>query len=500
MAIDGNITLSYSNTFNEKHQLYGGLDLSLSQRKSYLYYINVEGFADEDLDFFGNAIQYSSSSKPSGSENITRRVGFTSNLTYTYDNRYYADLSFRTDGSSQFGKKNKFAPFWSIGLGWNIHRESFLRGSEVINNLRLKASYGKTGSQQFSAYQALQMYQYYASKRYIIWNGASLMGLGNEDLKWQISDKINLGLEFGLFGNRITGQFDVYSNTTSNLLSQMDIPLSTGFASYTDNVGKVKSTGFEASLSYYFIRNDEKGIRWSVTGKLAHNINEIVKLSDAIKQQTATAKSENVDINRLLYEGRSQYAIYAVPSLGIDPSTGKEMFLDENGNVTYTWRAAAKQYFGDNEQHFWGNIGSLFTWKDFSVNLSFAYHWGGQAYNQTLVNRVEVSNSQIQLNNVDRRVLSDRWQKAGDIKFFKGYNNTASRMSSRFVMDDNVFEFQSASLQYNWHSPFVKQMGLETVRFGLNMSDIFYLSSIKRERGIDYPFARRMQMAVTLMF
>jgi len=499
-GVDGNLTLNYSNTFNEKHQIYGGIDYSISQRNSYLYYVKLEGFADEDLDFFGNAIQYASGTKPSGEEYITRRIGLTSNFTYTFDNRYYLDLSFRTDGSSQFGKKNKFAPFWSAGVGWNLHREQFLKDSETINNLRLKASFGKTGSQQFSSYQALMMFQYYSDKRYIIWNGSELMGLGNENLKWQISDKVNVGLEWGLWNSRITGQFDIYSNNTSNLLSQMDIPLSTGFSSYTDNVGEVKSTGFEAVLTGYLLRNDERNIRWSITGKLAYNNNEIVKLSDAIKKQTEEAKRENVDRNLLLYEGRSQNAIYAVPSLGIDPSTGQEMFLDENGNVTYEWRAAAKQYFGDDEQKYWGNISSLFSYRDFSVNLSFAYRWGGQAYNQTLVNKVEIANSQIQLYNVDRRVFSDRWQKPGDIKFFKGYSNTSTRMSSRFVMDDDVLEFQSANLQYNWHTPFVHRLGLETIRLNINMSDICYFSSIKRERGIDYPFARRVQFGMSLLF
>ena len=131
--------------------------------------------------------------------------------------------------------------------------------------------------------------------------------------------------------------------------------------------------------------------------------------------------------------------------------------------------------------------------------MNFGFQWGSQQYNQTLLDKVEVTNSQIQYN-VDRRVWTERWQKPGDLKPYKGYGNTVTRASSRFVMDEGVFELQSANLQYRWNTNFVKNLGLETVNFDVNMSDIFYISSIKRERGTDYPFARRMEFSVSFMF
>ena len=201
----------------------------------------------------------------------------------------------------------------------------------------------------------------------------------------------------------------------------------------------------------------------------------------------------------LLREGYSRYAIYAVPSLGIDPSTGKELYLDADGNVTTTWQAGAKRYCGQKEPKFKGNFNSLFTYKDFTLNLNFGFHWGGQQYNQTLLDKVEVTNSEIQYN-VDKRVGSDRWQRPGDIKPFKGYGDEDTGYSSRFIMDDNVFQLQSASLQYRWHSPFVAKLGMRSINFDANISDIFYISSIKRERGTDYPFARRIEFAVNLIF
>ena len=206
-----------------------------------------------------------------------------------------------------------------------------------------------------------------------------------------------------------------------------------------------------------------------------------------------------MEVNNLLYEGYSQYAIYAVPSLGIDPSTGNELYLDEDGNVTDEWHASAKQYFGQTEPKFRGNINSLLQWKDLSLNLNFGFQWGSQQYNETLLNKVEVTDDEIELN-VDRRVWTERWQKPGDLKPYKGYGDYETKTSSRFVMDESVFELQSANLQYRWHTPFVKKLKLETINFDVNMSDIFYISSIKRERGTDYPFARRMEFSVSFMF
>ena len=496
---EGNLTLSYSKVFNEVHSVYAGLDASIAQSDSYSYGFVAEGFAN-DRPFLGNALSYANNSMPSASESTTRRVGLVGNVNYVYDNRYYADFSLRTDGSSQFGANKRFGTFWSIGIGWNLHQENFLKNCELFNTLRLRLSYGETGSQKFSAYQALPMFKYYDNDRYGYWGGAYLMGLGNEDLKWQVTSQYNAGLEFYILNSRIKGSVDVYTKTTNNLLSAMDLPLATGFSSYMENIGKVKNTGFEASLNGYLIRDTERDITLMLSGKLAYNKNEITKLSDDLKRQTAKMLEADADINTLYYEGRSQNSIYAVRSLGIDPSCGKEIFLDRNGNPTYEWKPSDKVYMGVAEPLYKGNAGFMFSYKDLSLNLSFGFHWGGKQYNSTLLNKVEVTSTTIKNSNVDNRVFSDRWLKDGDEVYFKGINDQQTRMTSRFVMSDNVFSLQSVSLQYRWTANYLKQMGIENVRFSLNMSDLFYISSVKRERGTSYPFARNLGLNVSLLF
>ena len=496
---EGNLTLSYSKLFNDVHSLYAGVDASISESESYSYGFVAEGFTN-DRPYLGNALAYAANGMPSASESTTRRVGLVGNVNYVYDNRYYADFSLRTDGSSQFGSNKRFGTFWSAGIGWNLHQEKFLKGNDFLNVLRLRLSYGETGSQKFSAYQALPMFKYYDNDRYGYWGGAYLMGLGNEDLKWQVTSQYNAGLEFTILKNRIKGSLDLYTKTTNNLLSSMDLPLATGFSSYMENIGKVKNTGFEASLSGYLVRDTERDITLMVSGKLAYNKNEIVKLSDDLKRQTEKMLEADADINTLYYEGRSQNSIYAVRSLGIDPSSGKEIFLDKNGNPTYEWKPSDKVYMGVAEPTYKGNAGLSFSYKDLSLNLSFGYHWGGKQYNSTLLNKVEVTTTTIKNSNVDNRVFSDRWLKDGDVVYFKGLSNEQTRMTSRFVMSDNVFSLQSASIQYRWTADYLKQMGIENVRFSVNASDLFYISSVKTERGTSYPYARNVGLNVSLLF
>jgi TonB-linked SusC/RagA family outer membrane protein len=497
----GSFTLSYNKIFAKKHSVYAGLNYEIAESNSKSYSFSAEGFSSDDLNFLGNALQYAKDGKPSGSKSITRRVGFTGNLNYTYDNRYYVDLSYRVDGSSNFGSDKKYAPFWSAGIGWNLHNEKFMKDNPIINTLRLKASYGQTGSMDVSATGAKTTYEYVTSSKYLIWSGATLLGLGNKNLTWQKTNEVNLGLEYGLLNYRVKGTFDFYTKKTSNLLSYMDLPSSMGFSNYLANVGSVKNTGFETSLNVYIMRDMKKDIIWTVGGQLVYNRNRITKLSDAIKAQNEEYLKQDVDVSNLFYEGRPQNSIYAVTSLGIDPSTGEEIFVDRNGNLTDTWKASDKVYQGSSDPTYRGIANTMFQWKGLTFNMSFSFYWGGKMYNQTLLNRVEVTKSTLMSSNVDERVLNARWQKPGDVVFFKKISDEQTRASSRFVMNNRVLELSSISLLYKWDSKAMRRWSrLQSITFGLNLSDLWHTSSVKMERGTSYPYAHNIQASIKFLY
>ena len=498
---DAALTLSYSHTFAQKHFLYAGLNLDLTSQKSRNYSFVGEGFLEDDLDFLGSALQYQKGGKPTGTEATSRRVGMVTNVNYSYDNRYYADFAFRTDGSSQFGRDKRFAPFYSAGLGWNLHNEKFMENVDFINRLKLRASFGQVGSQKFNAYQARAIYSYYMNDRYFQWIGAYQKALENRNLEWQKTNKWNAGIELNMFQNRVNLTADVYLEKTSNLLSSLDLPYSNGFTSYIENVGEKENKGFELKVNGYLIRNMEKRIIWSMTGTMVHNKDKVVKLSEALNRAYDKLLQYGGSLpNQILKEGESQNTIYVVRSMGIDPSNGRELFLKKNGEVTYNWDANDRVAVGLSEPKYRGNLSSMFRWKDFSVNVSLAYRFGGQLYNQTLIDKVENSDKRF---NVDERVLKDRWQTPGQQASFKALlDESMTQNTSRFVKDETTLTCQNIHLSYELiNKPWLmKNLGIQSLTLGGDFSDLFYISSVKRERGLDYPVARRFSFSLSMMF
>ncbi len=511
LSFNADVTLSYNKVFQEVHSLYVGANWSMRQNNYDGFTAAFEGISSDSQAKIGNARMYAQNEMPYGSNTKTHMFGVTGNVNYTYGGKYYVDFSYRVDGNSTYGSDKKYSSFYSAGIGWNLHNEAFLKGNEVINMLRLKASYGETGAASGALEtDAYTYFNYITDNRYMNWTGAELGGLGNPDLTWQLTKEFNIGTEFGLWDNRVRGTFEYYIKNTNNLLSSMDMPLSMGFPSYRANIGEVKNNGWEASLQVFVIRDRARQFNWLIGGQLVYNKNKITKLSQAIKDQTeAFMMSDRIESNtdtgtgiqNLFYEGYPQNAIYAVRSLGIDPSTGNELYLDKDGNFTDVWKESNKVYCGSADPKYRGNLNTMVQWKDFTLNASFGYYWGGKMYNSTLRDRVEVTLNTIAQRNVDERVLTSRWFQEGDVVFFRRLGATTSKASSRYVMDNNVLELQSVSLQYKLHNDWLRNnFKLQSAIFSLNMNDLIHWGTIRMERGTSYPFARNIQASVKLLF
>lgn len=433
-------------------------------------------------------------------EGFSRRLGGIANFNYTYDKRYFVDFSGKLEGSSKFGANNRVAPFWSAGLGWNIHNEHFLTDKQIINSLRLRLSYGITGSQDFNPYQAMTTFTYYGKEKYRNWVGSYVLGLGNEDLGWQQTGQLNLGIESLLFNGAVRLNVDVYNKLTDDLLSDINLPTAIGFNSYKANIGKVRNRGIEVTANVYLLRDTEREITWSVGGSLAHNKNEIMKISNSLEFLNEELL-DNADSNPsfLFEEGQSMNTIFAVHSLGIDPSNGKEIFLKKDGSQTYTWDASDEVACGVNEPKVWGNFNTMFRYKGLSFNAVFGYRMGGYIYNSTLVDKVENVDPWY---NADKRVFYDRWKEPGDVAYFKGVDDrTKTKASSRFVMKENTLECRSLNVSYDFNSEWIQRhLSMTYLSIGFYTEDVFRISTIKQERGITYPFARKFSVSLTARF
>ena len=504
------IALNYSKTW-DKHVMFANAQWSLGETKSESVTFQAEGFANDKLDYITHAQQYLAGGKPSGSESLSRETSFLASVNYSYDSRYLFDGNYRANASSLFGADRRWGHFWSVGAGWNMHNEKFLNDIGWLQRLKLRVSTGYTGSQNFNSYQAVSTYKYYSNEVYDNIIGSYLMSLANPDLQWQKTQDNNVGIDVSLFG-RVDLTFDYYIKNTSNLLTPVTLPPSAGFSSYTENLGKSQNKGFELQVSVRAINDADKDLHLNVFGSLMHNTNKIKEINEALSSMNDDKDSDK-DFNydqdtkekttkpSVRYaEGQSMSAIWAVRSLGIDPGTGNELFLTKDGQLTYTWDANDQVVCGDELPKYTGTFGFNLDWKGFSVNTSFYFRLGGQMYNQTLVDKVENCDMTY---NVDRRVYTGRWTTPGQKAEFKRVTdpNYFTRPTSRFVQDLSELQMTSLNVGYDFRNCKFMQNGIiERLKLSFYMNDVFRLSTVKTERGTDYPFARSFSFQLQATF
>ncbi len=501
--MSGDLGASYSLTLAEKHLFFFNGQLNFSNNTYGTNYMEAEGFPNDYMDYITFAVQYQKDGSPYGTEGISRSAGAIGSLNYSYDDRYLFDANYRLNGSSESGSNKRWGSFWSLGIGWNVHKEAFMKNLDFINRLKFRASTGYTGSQGFSSYDAQPTVTYYTNSSYDGSIGSYLYGLANADLKWQEKYDNNYGVDLALFKSRITARFDYYTSTTKGMLTNVTVPQSTGFLTYRANLGETENKGFEAYLNAHIWENIKKHDYINLYTSVARNKNKLKKISNSLRawndeQDALIANGQTTPVVRYV-EGQSMNAIWAVKSLGIDPENGKEIFVKKDGTITYTYDANDQVVCGDGMPKFNGNFGFNGEIHNIGFSCGFSYRLGGQNYNQTLVDKVENANLAY---NVDRRVFTDRWQEVGDVALYKAISdNSITRPTSRFVEDYNTLTLSSLSVYYDFRDcAFVKKSFLERLKVSAYTNDLFIISSVKTERGTSYPFARTFSFSVQATF
>lgn len=490
-TLQGKLMLSYNNYFFKKLFLtaMGGSSVESTSSDAATY--RSIGYYSDKLGHPAFATSYDSS-RPSGSDTQTRGVGVFVNANTIWDNKYFLDLIYRYEGSSRFGKNQRFAPFWSVGGGWNIHNEKFMKGTPV-QLLKLRASVGYLGNINFNPYQALTTYSYNSSYFYGKGTGATPITIGNPDLKWERTLSTNIGLDFTAFRGRVDLSVDYYIKNTDDLLVDITKAPSVGVIKSLENLGEVQNKGFELRLRTIPIQN--KDWQWSLGLTYALNKNKIKKISNFLREQNEKNQSDNGVAPLPIYEeGQSLTALKVVPSAGIDPSTGQEIFIKRNGAYTFVYDTNDKVIFGDTNPSGTGSVFSYLTYKRFALSCTFQYSFGGALYNETLATKVEGANPKY---NADERVLNDRWKTPGTVAKYKRIDDTQTPyQTSRFVQRNNYLRMSSLSLSYEVPTNFIQKYGLKRMFLELLTNDLFYLSTAKRERGLNYPYDRSFEFSL----
>lgn len=496
-SYDGDVTATYGQLLAKKHQINAVLGASIRESSDQSKGFSAVGFPEGNFTTPGFANQYTESGKPTYYDSKNRTANFYFNGGYSFDNRYLLDVNYRLDGSSVFGTNRKFSNTWAVGLAWNIHNEKFMKDTELFQMLKIRGSIGNPGNQNFGSYNTLTTYKFNNWMTNNFGTGLLIDAIGDPDLAWQKTIDLNVGLDVSLL-NRLHLNIDVFHKNTDPLLASIGIPASVGVTSRLANIGKQVTDGFNGTIRYSFIYRPKERMNWTTSLSFSHVRSHYENIGSTLAQYN----NENLTKNMTrYYDGGSPSALWAVRSAGIDPATGKEIFITKSGNYTFSHSYDDEVEVGDTRPDVEGVFGNVFYYKGFSASIYMRYSLGGDTFLSTLYDKVENISSSALAKNQDRRALYDRWQKPGDIAKFKGISRTESTpMSSRFVSVNNYLTIESIRVSYELPYTLMKKMGLQGMTFSAYMNDIARWATVKEERGTSYPFSRSISMALSLNF
>lgn len=367
---------------------------------------------------------------------------------FDYAEKYYLNASVRRDGSSRFGQDVRYGNFWSIGLAWNLHKEGFLQGIDVINQLKLRASIGTSGNQLGDYYGALGYYS--TNQNYLNLPGFAIGQIESGSLRWERNRPLDVGLEFALFNNRLDGAVDWYSRQTSDLIQDMPISHTNGVTSLNYNVGGMKNYGVEIALnSRNIVSKDGQGFAWSTNFNITTQHNKVTAYQDGRRVE-----------GRFLREvGGDFYQFYLREYAGVNPQTGEALwYTNSSRDATTTAYNEAAPYKLEGKSalaDFFGGITNTFSYKGVSLSALVYFNWGGSVYD--VWGQYTQSDGSARLSEtgaISRKAYENRWQQPGDdaaypkIVYGGSQSGLTGQESTRFLYDGSYIRLRDVTLSY----------------------------------------------------
>lgn len=378
---------------------------------------------------------------------------YLAQANYNYDNKYYLTGSFRRDGSSRFGANNRYANFWSLGASWRLIEEEFIKGIEVLSDLKLRASYGVTGNASIGNFESKGLYSFGAAYQGV--PGSTPTTIDNPSLTWEVGKTLNIGLDAGVFRNRLTASVEVYRRVTEDLLQNVPISATSGFTTALRNVGSIENKGVEAVVSTV---NIAKGpIRWTTDFNFSYNKNEILALYNG--QETAGAIT-------LLREGEAMNTFYLRRWAGVNPADGTPLWRTADGGVTGNYSAAAQFVAGKAQPDFIGGLNNTVSYKGLSLSFFFYAALGHEIYNQSR-QYIESDGAQMGVNHIADYV-GNYWTTPGQIAKYpqpkSGGNNSSNSISTRYLEDGSFLRLRNVVLGYTLPKNVVSKAYMKNAR------------------------------------
>jgi TonB-linked SusC/RagA family outer membrane protein len=495
---NANLGATYSNIFADVHSFNYTIRASALETRNNSYGTKLRGFP---LGVPGNptfAFGYDPNGKPTTYTQLIRSIDLTNQINYAYDRRYLFDFTYTISGATNFGTNKKYSPYWGAGIGWNLNHE-FKMNEDIVNILKLRGNIGQTGNQNLVGYASYDVYSYDINTN-VFGPGLGISQVANPNLEPQKTTDLSVGLDLGMFRNRLTATIGAYQRETSPQIVAIDLAASTGVNSYPLNVGYLTTRGLEFKINYNFIYDLQRNFIWGVGLMGTSGDNKLGGFNNALSSLN-TAAQKTTSLTRF-YDGASTNDLWAVPSLGIDPATGREVFLKKNGQSTFTLDKKDEVVMGNSRETVTGVVSTNVTYKGFSFGLFVRYSFGAERFNTALYDKVENISKDNIFDNQDARAFTDRWTTPGQEAQFKAIGLTnATPISSRFIQKDDYISGESIRLGYRVTDRlWLKRAGLTGLGFNALANEFFRVSTIKAERGIDYPFSRIYSLSLNVSF
>lgn len=436
--------------------------------------------------------------------NRYRKEGYFGRLNYDYDDKYYASVSYRHDGSSRFSKDNRWGNFWSFGASWRISQEAFMEDISWLSNLKLRASYGQTGNDAILDSDGYASYYPYQQLYVLGINNASESGvflstLANDNLKWETQVSADVAIEFGLFDNRLTGTLEYFSKQSKDLLFDTSIPLSNGVHSIVQNIGKVKNNGVEFDLNYQLLRRNDWTFSIGVNG--THIKNKVTQLPAGNENGIVTSSKKYM-------VGHSIYDFWLRQWYGVNPENGDGLYyLDTDAyneadgtltesvkntlvtiggkQLTNSYRYAKYDYSGSAIPKLYGGFNFNLGYKDFELSAVFSYSLGGKVLDLMYANLMATDEFGYAMSEDVKKA----WQKPGDITDVPRLdaNSTHStsigqNYSTRWLTSADYLNLRTVTLSYNFPAKWLHHIMVKNARLSLSAENLFM---IKARQGLN---------------
>lgn len=445
-----------------------------------------EDFPDDkvlnDVNSAVTAVNWSSGKSTTGLNSVYTRVG------YVYADRYLAEFNFRSDASSKFGPGNKRGYFPSLSLGWRLNKENFMEQFSWMNDLKLRMSYGRTGSTNVDDFSYIQ---FFTRKDNYFWGQEPTVGLKdmmpNKDVKWEMTSEYNVGLDYNFWNHRLYGSVDFYYRYTDGALAPAPAPRESGFSTYTANVIDLSNKGLEVEVGGEIVRKDNWS--WMSTFNIAFNRNKVEKLNGAtlsmaqsdyymegepagimrgFKVEKIFQTQEEVDAANALAK-KNGFLWYWSESAG----PGDYKYVDRNGDGTIT---SENDYFviANPEPKFFGGFYNSVNWKNLDLSFMFQFSQGATAMLESL----RTENGAVQMKSVQRELFRNTWTKDNTTARYARMNpysvfDNVMNNSDRYVFKTSYLRLKNITLSYNLPVDILRRINLQSVQFFASISNLW---------------------------